>query len=101
MNGTGEDFFAGSAFTEKQNCCTAASRFLGQINGLLHLGALSDNQTISLFELFREDFDTALKALLLQRSPRHQGEVIRLQGPGCKWNRFHLPSPTSINGAQK
>ena len=57
---------------------------------------------MALFDFLREDFDTAVKALLLlQRFPHHQGEVIRLQGPGRKWNGFHLASPTKINGAQK
>src|SRR4030095_10543568 len=82
VNGASEDFFASSAFTEEQNRCIAAGCFLGQINGLLHLGALSDNQTIAFFDILREDLDTALEPLPFQRFPHNEGDMIRLEGPG-------------------
>ena len=67
VNGASEDLFAGSAFAEEQDRRTAAGCLLRQINGLLHLGALADNQTIAFFDFLRENLYTALEPLLLQR----------------------------------
>src|SRR5215831_16451445 len=101
MNGPSEDLFTSSTFAKKQNRRATAGCLLGQLYGLLHLGALSDNQMIALFDLLREDFDTTLEPLPLESFPHHERDMVRLKGPGDEivgpfFHRLHRPLHRSV-----
>src|SRR5262245_1542811 len=67
VDGASKDLFTGAALAEKQDSCATPGGFLGQIDGRRHLGALADNQAITLCDLLGENLDAALEPLPLQR----------------------------------
>ena len=82
MDRASEYLLAGAAFAEEQNGGIAGGCLSSQINGLLHLGAFTDNQLIAFAHLLGKDLDAALQPLSLQRFSHEMNDMLGFEWSG-------------------